>query len=425
MSDINYDNGANAVNSVKNLKRVYGDMVNNQINDETKLLDRLDTPNIRSQRNGGDGYWISCQFAGNMSATFTDGIFPDPDSTKKEQGVVRLTRVYSTASIDGLYDFESDSEKKAFAVGLKDEIKGATQGIAREVNRACYGDKTGVYPGKVSSTSDGLTLVWSEYRPFVANWFQKGLILEVGTVTGTGAAATWTTTATKPIVKIVAVNKVTKTLTVAVVQAGTVDIAANDRFRIYKTTTSLTGLGAILSANPSIQDIDSTVWPDWNPVILGNSGTPRTATMDLVRQLGQTIEDESGHSASNRQFVLTTNGLVRTLANEATTLLNYTVGFGEDKPLHANRSNVVKIGPWDIVGDRSAAKGELALIDPEYIQLYSNSADWQFVEQGGSNLMQLSYQDQRNIVLKRYLQLAVTQLNAHGKLTDLTDTSVH
>jgi len=281
------------------LKTVYGPGVEQQQNLAAMLYKRFGQSNVRF---GGNSYEFPARMVNTQSVGargYRVGL-PQPILNVDVTSRVRHKFNYGTFDIAGPDIEKGKGNVNAFVNTLTDKMRSLTEMLLKDLNMQTYLDGTGVRATCKSAFSTGVVSV--DRIKYLRVGMQVNVISDTdGTTVRTGNGdsdpgdtGTYATSRFTIMAINAAVNPPTVTLGAGSPLVATTPTSADTGDFIVRHKAigaELTGLGAIVDdgvANPAanvLQDIDRTSSNLWKAKVLGNSGSPRDLTLNLL-QLG-------------------------------------------------------------------------------------------------------------------------------------------
>jgi hypothetical protein len=336
----------------------------------------------------------------------------EPLPTPGQQGyaAARLALKYGYAGVQltGQAISLSDSDPKAFAKVLDQEMDGLKNDVQKDMNRQVYGDGTGAI-GVVSATGTTVnTVTVSDAR-----LFQRGEMVDIITLPNTVAITNR---------QITAINVSTGVLTLSgaafstaigqiVVRNGSGPSASGNR--------EMTGFGAIVSNTGVLYNIDPSVETEWTSEVNSNGGTLRALSEGLMIQMADRIRTRGGktsvifQSLGVRRAYFNLLSQQRQVVNEQ----NFTGGF-------TGLAFTTDEGEIPAVADVDAPLSTMYFINEDDITYYHDE-DWHWLDRDGSMWKQVrdtnGDYDAWYARFVEYHELGTDRRNTHGVIKDIQE----
>jgi len=278
------------------LKTYFAGPINKAIEDQTMLLKQLQ-PTSKYKVKGAKTIKHSILLVPNTSVGFrtasSDGV-PNsaPSEAKQAQSVIATLFAYIEFYGDTLRFTKDDVG--AYAEAFQTEIMSCSDTMRREINRALYGDGTGVLGLVSNATPSTYILVGNDTTntSFAPNmrWFDRGQMLDIWDSTGS-------TLRYAGGFKVIARDRTTYKLTLALgddatqtaitALNGTYAVAANDIITVrsnYKKEPY--GIGAICDNGSTINSflgISETTYDRWRGIVSTNGATLRALSEQILQ----------------------------------------------------------------------------------------------------------------------------------------------
>lgn len=352
---------------------------------------------LRSSRNQGTGFRsenVPLPAAGNQGYQY----ITEP-----------LKYAYGTFNITGQLIKASESQEGAFRKAVTAEMRGLVDDLKRHVNIAGYGDATGV----IATITTGATSATQAVDTTI--YLQGGEIVDAYDST----LATYRGSAPKVVQSI---NRSGLTVTFTASWAST----TNDVLvRASSTSTSsvpnndlnqvINGLDKIVDSTGALHGL--------NPATAGQafwSATEIAAGSAVVgdsylRQLTDSIGFESG--SDDEIVLITTRGIRNRYANTLTPLKRFnneqsmTLRGGFEALMFDNKPMVI---------DDHCRPGRIYALNTDAM-FWSEMSDWEWLEEDGNVLKQVTGYDKYEAYLFKYMNLGTYARNRHGKITGAAD----
>jgi hypothetical protein len=385
------------------LKEVYGPRIESQTNEEVVALKRIESTSdnlvddpggkyvnfpIRVTRNNGVGARgenEALPAAGNQGyATVKVGL-------KYLYGVVRLT---------GQMMRLAQSNKQAFANAADREMEGLKDDLVKDMNRQVYGDATGLL---ASVVSDGANIVNVDNTQYLEVGMQIDILVRA---TGVVVASDRTITAISGLAVTYSGADVVGANTQGLYRQGTFASA---------TSREINGFANIISASATLHQLTVAAQPKWASSVLANGGTNRALSEGLMIQMADTIRAASGKKPS---AIFNSLGVRRSYFN----LLTQQRRFTETKSYEGGFQGL----PFNygteipVVEDVDAPPSKMWFVNEDSFKKLK-AEDWTWADDDGSIFSRVSGYDAYDAFCYKYMELACSQRNANGLLSDITE----
>lgn len=424
------------------LKNVYGTGLQKQFVDERTTYNQF-PKSVRAPR--GLGYFFGVRYARaqGVGARRESEMLPDPLSGKYDQGKITPKYIYGVLRLTGPAIEAAKGDVAAFVDGLSDAVDDIYQSLINDLNRQSCGDGFGLL-ATLSAASDALTtsattwtitclndLGMARVVPgMVVDFYQTTAIDQssvasrVSTVDYANKTAEMepndgTYKTNHPIVAARSYTIATDT-----VASGSFMVRMGAREASHATSNTpveMTGLDGIYDDGTLLSTFENIVvatYPQWKANVLGNSGTNRELTLNLMLQGLDLTRTRSGRRVQTMRMGL---GQRRKYAN----LLLPDVRFaptslrgGYEELTFAGGDGSVKI-----VIDPDLSPNKIFMEPDGAIQKY------EMTELGWGNLDQQIHQragyDEWDQFLRIYTNLGVEQRNCLTLIKDLTEPGLY
>lgn len=320
----------------------------------------------------------------------------------------QLRYFYGTFNITGPLIKASEKAEGAFGKALELEMKGLTKDLKRHMNIQGYGDGTGVV-ATLATTANSATQVLDSTR-----WIQGGEFFDVyNGNTYIGAAA----------VSVLSVNHATQTV---VFSAAVNGVTGYTLYRASSDSVSATPNNDKLSGgiNGLENIIDSTgALHGLNPATAGEgfwASSEKAAGGALVgddklRELQDDIGFESGDDEGT--VFITTRGIRTRYASTLTPLKQFT---NAESVTMRGGFKALLFDDTPLMYDDHCKTGRIYAVDIDSM-FWSQSSDWEWMEEDGKVLTKEARKDSYTGVLFKYCNLGTYARNRQGKITGAQD----
>jgi len=410
------------------LKEAYEGVVRETINQNVvafKVLDESDRPwagrHVRfpahTSRNSGVG-------ARAENATL-------PTAGQQGYDEVRITSTYQYGrfSVSGQ---AMKSSKNAFAEALSSELQGITDDLINDLGRQTHGTGDGRLAQMTVASATTTTVLlqnrFGEPGQPGARFCSQNLLVDIGTVASPTANGSSQTVSTVSIAQSSATTADTLTMSAAVEVTATTGVflfrqgsggagvemlglqAIIDDF----TASNYWGSNAFFGS--ALQNVNRASVSTWNSIILGNGGTERSPTAQLIQQGVDRIHIESGHEVD---FFWAHHEVIRSVFNELASDRRFVADGKGLNSFDGGFSSPLTYGGVPIIRDRHSAYNTLFFGRREALKMYT-LCDVGFADDDGSILSRESASDVYTGYIRCYKNLACdTSPNQLGAIRDL------
>ncbi len=420
------------------LKNVYSKFRENVQNLVTPLLAQLDKGRAGGPRNmrwGGNDVFFDVVVGRPSGATFSQlGYFP-PDTTAQEvQGRAAVVRAYTTRQVDGLAFVGTQSKDAAFTTIAKKTMEEIKEASTILMQQALHNKPDGVVALSSGVMANANTLV--AISPYgIAGAGQGNLLLSVGDFIAVLDTSAANAVLGRAKISSIAVSGDTATLTLAGAGiTGFATVAASDKIvKATESDTSFTfamnGLVNITNRSnsyTSLHGIDAATYSIWDATrMVAGTDTPdvNQPTESDIWDLIQRIAGRSGKDAMTRPkdfLMLTTPGVAKKLMESMVGQRRFTAG--EFATTIKGGYKAIEVCGIPCVTDYYVPAGTIYLLHIPSLA-WVDAKDWGFVEfEGAGPWRWLQGRDAFETTYGWYGNLACLARNAHGSITNYTDT---
>jgi len=394
------------------LKEVYQGRIREQLNDEIVALKRITRSGSGVTNEVGGKYVtfpIHTRRNSGIGSRFESEALPTPGQQGHAAARVGLKYAYGGVQLTGQAISLSDSDAKAFAKALDNEVEGLKNDLKKDMNRQVYGSGNGAI-GVATGANTGAVVPVADAR-----LFQVGMVCD--TQTGTTVDNTGLVVASVSLAA--GSNTVTFTTTPGtatasadiIVRAGSGVAAAGNR--------ELTGLAAIISASGTLYNIDPSSEPEWKANVDANGGTNRALSEALMIQMTDDIRTKGGSTS----LILQSLGVRRAYFN-LLSQLRQTVNTQEFTGGFSGLAFTTDRGEIPVVADVDAPLNKQWYINEDALTYYRDE-DWHFIDRDGSMWKQVRDSngdyDAYYARMVEYHELGTDRRNTHGLVSDITE----
>lgn len=388
------------------LKEVYQGRIREQLNNDTKTLKRIMRTNA-GVTNEVNGKYVTFPVHTTRNSGIGSRNEMEPLPIPGQQGYaaarVQLKYAYGGIQLTGQAISLSDSDTKAFARVLDQEMTGLKTDIQKDMNRQVYGDGTGAI-GTVATTNAATTSIVVAS----AASFQKGALIDIVTLPSTVAVAART---------ITGVNLSTNTITIS--GANVAVTAGQILVRNGSLGREITGLAAIVNNTGTLYNIDPTVETEWTSEVDSNGGTPRALSEGRMITMADRIRGRGGETS----VIFQSPGVRRAyfnLLSQQRMVVNEQEFTGGFKGLAFTTDD----GEIPAVSDFDAPSGTQYFVNEKALTYYRDE-EWHWLDRDGSMWKQVrdanGDYDAYYARLVEYHELGTDRRNTHGVIKDLQE----
>lgn len=376
------------------LKEVYGPRIEDQLQNETTAIKRIERTSdgvvetvggkyvdfpIRVQRNTGIGYRNESE---QLPAAGQQGYAEVHVPLKYGYGRVQLT---------GQLMQLAETKTQAFASAMDNEMEYLKDDVAKDQNRIVYADASGL----MASVTDTAAATGAHTVDNV-QYLEVGMLVDV--LTKTTGAPTVSNTA------ITAIDPVTKTVTTAATYTGAVTLGF---YRQGDYGREPTGFGGIVAAG-LLHTLNSSTQPKWQGVV-DVPGADRALSEGLMIEMCDKIRVNGGKVSA----IFTNLGVRRAYFN----LLSQQRRYNDTKEFAGGfRGLAFNYGTEvPVVEDVDAPPNQMLFMDESKIKIYRNK-EWHWMDEDNSILKWVTNFDAYEAVLRHYSEFGTSQRNAHGRM---------
>ena len=413
----------------KALKEYYLPPAREQLNNENMMLAQIERT---TQHVEGREAVLSLHVGRNsgIGARAEGGALPTAGNQQYIDARVGLAYNYLRIRVSGQAMKATASDSGSFVRALSNEMTNGVNDLRRDINRQIFNDGNGTIARCNAHSSQVITL-HADTTTAQVNQLEVGMRIDVGTVGNPDAHST-----DDAGLVIASMDKTASppTITVTGTIGGTVDTSDYiTRFDSGKDadgsgadaadgagTLELIGLQKIVGVQgTSLHGTDSSTYPVWASVSNSNSGTNRAATDTLFEKVIDDIDIEAGKSPN---LCVTTKGVRRNYAAQLKSMKRFNDGAsislkGGFKALTIDCGDV----SLPLVADRDCTGNTAYLLNTSHLTQHEMS-DWEWADYDGAVLRNRSGYDEWEAFMFKYHQLCTDQRNAHGIISDLSES---
>lgn len=390
------------------LKEVYEGDVRRQLDDEVVALKRVQRSKdgISNETNGKYvTFPIHTRRNGGLGSRNEGEALPKAGQQGYAPARLALKSDYLGISITGHSIDMSDTNPKAFAKSLDEEMERGRIDFKKDLNRQIYGDGTGAI-ARVSAAATSVNIIpVDDARHF---WIGSHTVDIVSSNGSSVIVASRTVVATDTTPGS---NTITLDGAAVTVAAGQLITLAGSALR------ELTGLASIVNNQGVLYNINPAIEPEWRSEMDTNGGTPRALSESLMIRLVDRIRGRGGKTT----VILTDDGSFRAYW----ALLSQLRGFVNTQDFAGGYKGLsFHVGDQEIpvVSDYDAPRGAMNFLNEDELTFYRDE-DIHWLDRDKSILKQKVDASGRYDVWEAHMverhELGTGRRNTHGKLTDI------
>ena len=394
------------------LKEVYQGRIREQLNDEIVALKRITRSGSGVTNEVGGKYVtfpIHTRRNSGIGSRFESEALPTPGQQGHAAARVGLKYAYGGVQLTGQAISLSDTDAKAFAKALDNEVEGLKNDLKKDMNRQVYGSGNGAI-GVATGANTGAVAPVADAR-----LFQIGMVVD----TQTGNTVDNTGLIVASVDLTAGANTVTFTTTPGTALASADIIVRKGSGVAAGGNRELTGLAAIVSDSGTLYNIDPSAEPEWKATVDGNSGTPRALSESLMIKMTDAIRTKGGSTT----LILQSLGVRRAYFN-LLSQLRQTVNTQEFTGGFSGLAFTTDNGEIPVVADTDAPLNKQWYINEDALTYYRDE-DWHFVDKDGSMWKQVRDSngdyDAYYARMVEYHELGTDRRNSHGLVDDITE----
>jgi hypothetical protein len=394
------------------LKEVYQGRIREQLNEEIVALKRITRSGAGVTNEVGGKYVtfpIHTRRNSGIGSRFENQALPVPGRQGHAAARVGLKYAYGGVQLTGQAISLSDTDAKAFAKALDNEVEGLKNDLMKDMNRQIYGSGNGAIGVATGANTAGVVPVAD------ARLFQIGMVCD----TQTGTTVDNTNLVVSSVSLAAGANTVTFTTTPGTAIASADIIVRAGSGIAAAGTKELTGLAAIVSDSGTLYNIDPSTEPEWKASVSSNGGTGRALSEALMIQMTDSIRTKGGSTS----LILQSLGVRRAYFN-LLSQLRQTVNTQEFTGGFSGLAFTTDRGEIPVVADVDAPLSTQWFINEDAITYYRDE-EWHFLDKDGSMWKQVrdasGDYDAYYARMVEYHELGTDRRNSHGVIKDITE----
>ena len=394
------------------LKEVYQGRIREQLNDEIVALKRITRSGAGVTNEVGGKYVtfpIHTRRNSGIGSRFESEALPTPGQQGHAAARVGLKYAYGGVQLTGQAISLSDTDAKAFAKALDNEVEGLKNDLMKDMNRQIYGTGNGAI-GVATGANSGATVPVADAR-----LFQVGMVVD----TQTGTTIDNTGLIVSSVDLTPGANTVTFTTTPGTSLASADIIVRSGSGVAAGGNKEITGLAAIIDDSGTLYNIDPSTEPEWKATVDGNSGVNRALSESLMIKMTDAIRTKGGSTT----LILQSLGVRRAYFN-LLSQLRQTVNTQEFTGGFSGLAFTTDRGEIPVVADVDAPLNKQWFINEDALTYYRDE-EWHFIDRDGSMWKQVrdtnGDYDAYYARLVEYHELGTDRRNSHGVIEDITE----
>lgn len=398
---------ANLATITPYLKEVYTGKIRRQLNDDITTLKRItrSDANISSNHEGKYvTFPVHVRRNSGIGSRLESEALPNPGAQGYAAAQLQLKSAYGAIELTGQAIDMADSDTKAFAKSVDEEMERLRVDLKKDMNRQIYGDGTGAI-GRVTAVVTSTVIPVNDAR-----LFQIGELVDIVTLPSTVAHAART---------INAVDLTTGANTVTVSGAAVTTVVGQILVRSGSLNREITGFGSIVRNTGTLYNINPATEPEWKSEVDSNGGAGRPLSEGLMITMADRVRTRGGkttvifQSLGVRRAYFNLLSQMRSIVNDT----KFEGGF-------TGLSFTTDAGEIPVVADVDAPLGTQWFINEDALTWYRH-ADWDWLDKDGSMWSRKRsdtsvYEVWQAWMVERH-ELATDRRNTHGKIEDITE----
>ena len=387
------------------LKEVYTGKIRRQLNEEITTLKRIERSSngVTSETNGK---YVTFPIHTRRNAGLGSRNEMDPLPVPGQQGYaaarLALKSAYGGFQITGQAIEQADTDPKAFARSIDEEIERLKVDVKKDMNRQVYGNGTGAI-STITAVVTSTTIPVADAR-----LFQMGEVIDIITLPSTVAVANRT---------ITAISVTGNTITIS--GAAVTTVVGQLITRQGSFSKEITGFAAIVDDTSVVYNINPAVEPEWKSEIDANGGTPRALSEQIMVQMADRIRVRGGKTT----VIFQSLGVRRAywnLLSQLRTIVNEQEFKGGFKGLAFTTDG----GEIPVVADVDAPLGKQWFMNEDALKLYRDR-EWNWLDRDGTMFKQVRdtngvYDAWYAHLVERH-ELGTDRRNTHGLISNIIE----
>lgn len=398
---------ANLATITPYLKEVYTGKIRRQLNDDITTLKRItrSDANISSNHEGKYvTFPVHVRRNSGIGSRLESEALPNPGSQGYAAAQLQLKSAYGAIELTGQAIDMADSDSKAFAKSVDEEMERLRVDLKKDTNRQVYGDGTGAI-GTVRAVVTSTVIPVNDAR-----LFQIGAIVDLVTLPSTVVQAGRT---------VNAVDLTAGANTVTLSGAAITTVVGQILVRSGSLNREITGFNSIVRDTGTLYNINPATEPEWKSEVDANGGVGRPLSEGLMITMADRIRTRGGkttvifQSLGVRRAYFNLLSQMRSIVNDT----KFEGGF-------TGLSFTTDAGEIPVVADVDAPLGTQWFINEDALTWYRH-ADWDWLDKDGNMWSRKRsdsavYEVWQAWMVERH-ELATDRRNTHGKIADITE----
>lgn len=382
------------------LKEVYGPRLENQLQEETVALKRIERTSEGVIETVGGKYVdfpIRVQRSSGIGNRNENEALPAAGNQGYEEVHVGLKHAYGRVRFTSQLMTLAEKNYQAFASSMDNEMDYLKSDLAKDSNRQVYGDGSGLIA--TFNSTDASSTSHTVDNP---QWLEIGMVVDI-LVISNGNTVQLNTSIT---------DIVGSTITFADAFATTAN--TDGIFRQGNYGREISGLGLIVDDTEVLHTVDPSSVRKWAAYIDDNGGTNRALSEGLMISAVDQVRVNGGRTS----LILTSLGVRRAYFNLLTQQRRYTDTkefAGGFTGLAFNHGKEIPV-----VEDPDAPPNTMWGLEEDKLKVYRNK-EWHWADEDGDTLKWVSGYDAFEAYMRQFWELGTAQRNAHWKIEDITE----
>jgi hypothetical protein len=364
----------------------------------------------------GNEFRIPMKAKRNQSVGFRseNETLPAPGNSSYTYLQEPMRHAYALFNITGQLMRASESSEGAFKAAFKVEMEDTVLSSKLDMNRAAYGDGTGVLTTIRANEAAAQTVI--DVTSTIN--FRGGEIID-GVTIATGVVI-------EPAREVISVDRTNRTITVSPALTTGLTATTDGWVRASSDSTvavpnnswnkEIQGLASIVAATGTLHGISPVTYAFWKSYVDSTAGAISDAKFRAALS-GSRFESGLDNEGAMDFIMITTRGIRDNYATTLTSLKRFT--NAESMTLRGG-FDALLFDSHPIFTDDQCPVSTLYGLSLKKL-FWSQMSDWNWMEEDGKVLKWESRRDRYIAVLYKYCQMGTTQRNAHFKMTALTD----
>lgn len=346
------------------------------------------------------------------------GTLPLPGTQEIKKAFANYARLYGRFKVDGALLASTRTGYAAEVRALGFEAKQLVDDLAQDLHYQMWGDGTGVLGAQIGEHS-GAAAAGNFSIAKAASGLRKNMIVDISD----SAGAAGTDGSTDTLIQSIVTHATDSTKWDVVTDDATGDGTWDDKtYRVYSQGSRdqvLTGMQTYIADAPTtgtVLGLDRATAANafWRNQYLGNAGTNREITFELMQEMIDTIEQNSPGAP---KLMITTHAIWRKIAKILTGDKRYP---GEMTKLKGWCNAVHFAGLPPIVRDKHCPANHMYFLDLDTWAIYQDG-EGGFIDEDGQILRLVEDSDAFQAAWRRFIQLVCHDPASNGVLFDISE----